>query len=145
MLFRISENVLNINLFGKVEEITPFPNNRILWAEKCPADNRFLFYSIGKGTFLLDPETKIQKYLGDFRNAKWSPTTDLITFMIDKDDGLKITDSDIYVSPVDTIKIINITSTADEIELNPSWSPGGDKIVFNTINGLIKIAEIEID
>ena len=51
--------------------------------------------------------------------------------MITEDDGHSYLASDLYISRIDGSQITKITNSRDKLEMNPSWSPDGDKIAYN--------------
>ena len=65
--------------------------------------------------------------------------------MVDKDDGYRVTSSDIYVVSADGKNKFAITNTSDISEMYPSWSQSGKELVFNSTEGEIFIAELNIE
>ena len=64
--------------------------------------------------------------------------------MITEDDGYRFTQSDIYTIKIDGSDKTNLTNTNDILEMNPSWSPEGNRIVFDNYNeGSIYVVEVE--
>jgi len=58
------------------------------------------------------------------------------------DDGYNIISSDLFVFDLNKSLKFQITNTTDEIEVDPQWSPNGDKIVFFSENsGKIFVVE----
>jgi Tol biopolymer transport system component len=51
--------------------------------------------------------------------------------MITEDDGHQILASDIFTININGFEKTNITNTEDKLEMNPSWSPKGDKIAYD--------------
>ena len=128
---------------GKEKNIVTSEEN-IIWMEENPVNDKILFYTIGKGAVIADSSGAVET-LGDFRAAKWSPDGSFIVYMIDEDDGHRVTASDIYVYSIKTGKSFNITATKDVIEMNPVWSDDGNMIAYNTLDGFIKIAKIKYE
>ncbi len=65
--------------------------------------------------------------------------------MVDKDDGYQVTSSDIFVATADGKNKFAVTNTPDVSEMYPSWSQSGNKLVFNSTNGEIFIAELNVE
>ena len=83
--------------------------------------------------------------LGYANAPVWSPNGNWVAYMVDKDDGHQITSSDIYVVSQDGSKKYQITKSVNEIEMYPQWAPDGNKLVFHTTNGKIKIAQLDVE
>ena len=65
--------------------------------------------------------------------------------MKDKDDGYKYISSDVYVYSLNEKKEFKLTETDDRIEMYPNWSTDQTKIVFNSDDGEIFIANINFE
>jgi len=78
------------------------------------------------GTALLD--------LGRGERPQWSPDGGKIAFMISSDDGHKMLGADIYVMRADGAGKINLTNSADRLEMNCSWSPDGKRLAYDERN-----------
>lgn len=77
-------------------------------------------------------------------HPSWSPDGKYIIYQIAQDDGYFITESDLYIANVSTGKIIELTSTKDQLEANPCWSPNGKQVVYNCEkSGVIYAIEFE--
>ncbi|MFH1214564.1 MAG: hypothetical protein V1681_10770, partial [Candidatus Neomarinimicrobiota bacterium] len=64
--------------------------------------------------------------------------------MVDEDDGHTMTASDIWAVTSDGVSKIQLTKTAEDIEMYPNWAPAMDKIVYETFGGKIVFINIEI-
>jgi Tol biopolymer transport system component len=69
--------------------------------------------------------------LGEGEAPSFSPDGTFIAYMVTRDDGHTITDSDIYVSAVDGTGKINLTQTEGRSEMHPSWSPRGNALLYD--------------
>ena len=65
--------------------------------------------------------------------------------MVDKDDGYKVTSSEIFVASADGKNKYQITNTSNVSEMYPNWSQSGLKLTFNSTDGEIFIAELRIE
>ncbi len=76
--------------------------------------------------------------LGVGYNARWSPDSRYLVYMINADDGHRFLSSDLYISSTDGDENFRLTFTDDQLEMNPAWSGDGKSIVFDTYdNGTI--------
>ena len=132
------------NYYKGEEKSLVSSEDNIIWAEPNPINDKILYYAAGKGAVIAD-SSGASETLGDFRAAKWSPEGNFILYMIDKDDGHRVTDSDIYIYSMKGEKSFKITDTKKIIEMNPVWSKDGNMIAFNTLDGFIKIAKIKYE
>lgn len=139
------ENAKIIVYTDNKKMIKPFGDGHYLWTEISPDQSKILFTYAGKGTFVCDLEGNILYEIGYANSPKWSKDGKYIVYMKDYDDGHKVTKSDIYVYQLATKKEINITNTPDTIELYPSWSYSGDKIVCNDDNGDIYLITLKFE
>jgi Tol biopolymer transport system component len=136
----------NIALYSKEKKyLQPFGENHYIWVSISPQEDRILFTVPSKGTFISDLKGKILVELGYANAPKWSADGNFIAFMVDKDDGHQITGSEIFVATADGKQKFAITNTADIAEMHPNWSQSGNKLVFNSVNGEIFIAELNIE
>jgi len=134
--------ILFIN--GIRKELTPFGHRHYIWFSLSPDQNRMLFTVAGGGTFICDLEAKVLVQLGKAHAPRWSPDGQWIVYMVDEDDGHTYTASDLWVVSSDGLQKLQLTSTINEIEMFPAWSPALDKIVFETMSGKIAYLNIEI-
>ncbi|GJQ61213.1 MAG: hypothetical protein SCALA702_02660 [Melioribacteraceae bacterium] len=128
---------------GKTSELKPLGNKHYIWASLSPDQNKVLFTVPGEGTFISDIAGNILAEFGYANAAKWSGDSEYIVFMKDFDDGHVVTSSDIYVAKADGSFEQNITNSGNRIELYPSWSADGSKILFNTSEGEIYYLTVE--
>ena len=129
---------------GEKSVYDPFKGSNLIWCESIPWRNECLLYVVGKGLYSLNDNGEVVGNFGDLRAARWSPDKDLIAYMQERDDGLKITGSDIFLATPDNRINLNLTNTVNQIEMYPEWSPNGREIVYHTNPGEIYMMQLEV-
>ncbi len=144
--FALIENC-KIALFtgGKKKMLAPLGNKNYIWPSVSPDNSKLLFTCAGEGTFVTDLNGNIITRLGYANYPKWSPDGKWISYMVDKDDGYKVTSSDIYITSWNGQKKFRITDTKDIYEMYPEWAPSGNQIVVNTYNGVIQLLTLNFN
>ncbi len=66
-----------------------------------------------------------------------------LCYVVIKDNGHRLTESDIFMTDVQGKTSVNLTESPDVIELHPDWSPDDTRIVYDTNNGKIQILTVE--
>lgn len=137
-----------INLYdnGNVKNLEPLGQGNYIWPSVSPDGTKLLFTVAGKGTYVSDLNGKILAELGYANYPSWSPDGKWIAYMVDKDDGMSVTSSDIYAASADGKTKVKLTSTDKIHEMYPSWGPDGKSIVCNSYDGrifILKLAEGE--
>ncbi len=137
----------NIAIFQNGNEIKfpGFGDNPLIWPEWSPNKDRFLIYATGVGLYLLIPEQGMSHLLGEMQAARWSPTNDLIVYMLEVGNNQRVTGSDLYIYDFQTQKSVNITNTESVNEKYPYWSASGDAVVYSTSDGGIEIIKLLVD
>ncbi|MCK4295874.1 MAG: PD40 domain-containing protein, partial [Candidatus Marinimicrobia bacterium] len=115
-----------------------------IWLSISPDKSKLLFTLAGRGTFITDLNGNALIELGYANAPMWSPDGNWVVYMVDEDDGYRITASDIYAVSSDGKEKVQLTNTQNTIEMHPNWSPSMDKIVFDTIEGNIMLIEVKI-
>jgi Tol biopolymer transport system component len=64
--------------------------------------------------------------------------------MDDKDDGVKVTSSELVACSLKTGKRINLTSTGERNEMFPFPFPNGKRIAFRTSKGELFIMKVKV-
>lgn len=81
--------------------------------------------------------------IGTGYNASWVNNNQIV-FERTTDDGHTYLTGELYMLSIDSGKIVQLTSTADKIEMNPCVSPDGTKIVFTSfVDGQVYIADLK--
>lgn len=84
-----------------------------------------------------------KKVIGAGYNASWVNNNQIV-FERTTDDGHTYLTGELYMLSIDSGKIVQLTSTADKIEMNPCVSPDGTKIVFTSfVDGQVYIADLK--
>lgn len=130
---------------GEKKVLAPLGEGNYIWPSHSPDGTKLLFTLAGRGTYVSDLAGKVTAELGYANAPQWSPDGKWIIYMVDKDNGERVTSSDIYVSSTDGKKKIQITDTKDLFEMYPVWSADGKKAAFNSEDGKVFIADLNID
>jgi len=130
---------------GVKKILTPAGNGNYIWPSVSPDNSKLLFTVAGKGTYVSDLNGNILVDLGYANYPRWSPDGKWISYMADKDNGLTVTSSDIYIVSADGNNKFRITNTEDVLEMYPDWSPSGDQLVLNTYDGKIILIKLKIE
>jgi Tol biopolymer transport system component len=132
--------------------LDPFPGKRYINLTVSPKGTHVAFEVMGGNLYTMELATQDIFDLGEGYRPAWSPDGEYLTYMITEDDGHRFTASDIYIIKRDGSGKVNITSSEDHIELNPSWAPDGKRLAFDDyLTGEIlilpirQIAEIKKD
>ena len=129
---------------GEKKSLSPLGEGQYIWLSISPDKSKLLFTLAGRGTFITDLNGNALIELGYANAPMWSPDGNWVVYMVDEDDGYRITASDIYAVSSDGKEKVQLTNTQNTIEMHPNWSPSMDKIVFDTIEGNIMLIEVKI-
>lgn len=142
----VTTNDLKIYLYKgeKFQTLNPLneTESRYLWVSLSPDAQKILFTAVGKGTFVCDLNGKITATLGYLNAPVWYDDK-FVVGMQDKDDGQVVTSSKIIMMALDG-KTKKEISSSDEIAMYPTAAASVAKIAYNTLDGKIKIAAIQI-
>jgi Tol biopolymer transport system component len=124
--------------------LIPFPGSDYLNISLSPDRTKIVFEVYGGNLFVINTDGTGLTDLGKGYNAKWSGDSWQLVYMITEDDGHTFTSSDIYLINIDGSSKTNITSTDEIIELNPSISPDGTSVVYESYNdGAIYLMKLD--
>ncbi len=129
---------------GKTQILDPIGNGNYIWPQLSPDGKKILFTDVNSGTYISNLNGDILVKLGKANSPKWSPDGNWISYMIDKDDGHRITDSEIFIVSSDGKNKFQLTNTNNQIEMYPSWSPDSQKLVYHNALGNIFIMNLKI-
>ncbi|MCL5029085.1 MAG: hypothetical protein M1480_08715 [Bacteroidetes bacterium] len=130
---------------SKKKILAPLGNGNYIWPSLSPDNTKILFTFAGKGTFITDLNGKILVNLGYANYPRWSPDGKWIAYMVDKDDGMNVIYSDIFVSSADGKNKFQLTDSKDVNEMYPEWSSSGNEIVVNSYDGKILLMKLNIE
>lgn len=116
-----------------------------IWPSLSPDGKKILFTVTGKGTFITDLNGKILVDLGTARYPRWSPDGKWISCMVDKDNGVVITSSELFVVSADGKRRYQLTDTKDEIEMYAEWANTTSSLVYHSDAGQIFIMKLKFD
>lgn len=138
----------NSNLYleknGEKSVLNPVGEGHYIWGSLSPNQDKILFTVAGRGTFVTDLKGKVLMNIKNANYPHWSADGQWFVYMSDKDDGHYVTASDIHAAHVATQKTFPLTTTDNKIEMYPTWSPVGNKILYHTISGNIEMLTVEI-
>lgn len=112
--------------------LQPLNNQQYLNVTLSPDRSKIVFEVYGGNMFVMNEDGSQLTDLGIGYNPKWTFDSKQIVFMITEDDGHNFTFSDIYLINSDGSNKRNITNTKDVIELNPSISPDGRTLAYES-------------
>lgn len=123
--------------------IEPIKNRRYLNATISPDRSKVAFEVIGGDLYAMNVDGTGVVDLGEGHRPQWAPDSQRLVYMITEDDGHQFLASDIYSIRVDGMDKVRLTQTEYELEMNPSWSPNGKKIVYDVMGeGAIYMIEL---
>ncbi|MGA3244312.1 MAG: hypothetical protein ABSE41_06835 [Bacteroidota bacterium] len=139
----IEDTKIALNVNGAKTLLDPFGNGSYVWPVLSPDKQQIVAYEADRGAFVCDLRGTIVSRLGRRDAPSWTRSGRWIVYMNDKDDGHKLLSSDIFAVSPDGKNVVQLTSTAGVMELNPQCSPTENKIVCNSADGAIIILEYE--
>lgn len=136
---------------SNVNKILYFHNNNIWIMDETGSQRKQLTYDVGFSPIwapdrtkivyshwdtliVINPDASDKVVLGRGNLPTWAPDSKKIVYQITTDDGHKITGSDLYIINADGTERIQLTDTANEFEVEPCWSPDGQRICYRSEN-----------
>ena len=142
----VTTQEMQIHLYknGKFTIINPLnvSDARYIWVSLSPGSDKILFTAAGKGTFVCDLNGKLVSTLGYLNAPVWYDNN-YVVGMQDKDDGHVVTSSKIVMVSLNG-KVKSEISAKGEIAMYPTASAKVAKIAYNTIDGKVMIADLDI-
>ncbi|NCQ18088.1 MAG: hypothetical protein COZ80_11945 [Ignavibacteria bacterium CG_4_8_14_3_um_filter_37_9] len=138
-----SDNNLILLINGLKKTFNPLGDGSYLWSSLSPNKEKILFTFMGKGTYVTDLDGNVVLELGYANAPKWSSDGKWIAYMEDKDDGVQVISSEIFLLSVDGKEKIQLTESKEIHEQFPEWSPNMKSIVCHTSDGKIILLSLE--
>ena len=127
----------------KYRVIEATAGKRCLNATLSPDGSKVAFEVMGGSLHVMNSDGSGLVDLGSGHRPQWSPDSRHLVYMITEDNGYEYLSSDLYIISIDGKEKTNITNTEGVLEMNPSWSPDGNKIVFDVLDeGVIYQLEV---
>lgn len=141
----IDNGSISLHHQGSKRILRPLGEGNYIWVSVSPDQTSLLFTLAGRGTYITDLQGTVKAELGYANAPVWSPDGAYVAYMIDRDNGTDFTASELGLYSVATGTHTALTSTDNEIELYPAWSPSGKKIACATQSGALLIYSFEIE
>ncbi|MGE5348736.1 MAG: TolB family protein [Actinomycetota bacterium] len=143
VLFLVIEEMMPV-LYREGERKALMPNGDgfYIWASLSPDGTMILYNYQGRGTYICDLTGNILHDLGRINAPKWFNDR-LVIGMDDKDDGHRITSSELVYYSLGDRKRVVFTSTPERSEMFP-FALGNRRIAFCTDNGEIFVMKVRV-
>lgn len=120
----------------------PIKGERCINLVMSPDRSRVAFEVMGGNMFVMKVDGTGLVDLGRGHRPQWAPDSERLIYMITTDDGYNYRSSDLYIIKIDGSLKTRLEFPEDKLEMNPSWSPDGKKIVFDVLDeGAIYLME----
>jgi Tol biopolymer transport system component len=122
--------------------LDPLGGGSYIWPSLSPDKQKIAAYDLRRGTFICDLNGTVLASFGRRDAPVWTRDGKWLVYMNDVDDGNKILHSEICAVSADGKQTLQLTSTPDVLEMNPSCSPTENKIVCSA-NGALYVISYE--
>lgn len=97
-----------------------------------PTGTHMAFEVMGGNLFVAAVDGSERVDLGRGYRPAWSPDGEWVAFQVSEDEGHYFTASELYVVRRDGSERQALTNTRGDLEMNPSWSPDGTSLVYDS-------------
>ncbi len=138
LLLGVEENKILLLRDGVRVLLDPLGGDgRYIWPALAPGGDRLVAQDMERGSFVAEADGSHPLRIGRRDAAVWTRDGRWLIYMDDRDDGHRITGSDIACVSPDGKLTAPLTSTAGRTEMYPRCSPVDDLIVCSTLEGAI--------
>ncbi|MCU7514367.1 MAG: hypothetical protein HF300_17545 [Ignavibacteria bacterium] len=142
----IEDEALVLYSNGSKKSMTPLGEGSYIWPSLSPDGTKILCTEVRKGTFISDLNGNVLINLGrELASPQWSPDGKWIVYMVERDNGVTYTASDLYAVSSDGQQKIQLTATNDDCEMYPEWSSDGKSILYHSDKGSIYLMKLKYE
>ncbi len=142
--FLVIEEMMPVLYRGEERKpLMPNGDGFYIWASLSPDASMILYNYQGRNTYICDTSGKVMHDLGRINAPKWLGNT-IVIGMDDRDDGHRITSSELVYYSLQEKKRRMLTDTERRSEMFPFPFGDGKKIAFSTDLGEIYIMKIRV-
>ncbi len=115
----------------KYRVLEPLQGERCLNMLVSPDRSKITFEVVGGNLYVMKTDGSGLTDLGRGHRPQWGPDSRHLVYMVTEDDGYRYLSSDIIIIQSDGSNKTKLQFEDDRLEMNPSWSPDGEKIAFD--------------
>jgi len=104
---------------------------RIINLTRSPDGAKIAFEIMGGPLCVMNSDGGGYLQLGEGHRPRWSPDSRYLVYMVTQDDGARLLASELYIIKADGSEKQALTATPARLEMNPCWSPNGDRIAYD--------------